>query len=153
MAKRAKTSTGDEPPASTSGAPVTTETGPEPSPRRSPRHTPQREFITLFPLASAGEVIFTANILGRAGTERQQGSPARDIPDVPSSSTAPPIQESSGGLQQDDVDTCKPHTRRTLLLLLLFSFFLLLFCLLELPPKPYFSCLPDRQSSLDRPHG
>ena len=110
-AKRARTSTGDEPPARPLGEPAAIETSPEPSPRRSPRRSPrlspQRESITLFPLASAGEVIFTANILRRAGAERQQESPARVIPDVPSSSAAPPTKEPSEEPCLDDVDTCK----------------------------------------------
>ena len=110
-AKRARTSTGDEPPARPLGEPAAIETSPEPSPRRSsrrsPRLSPQRESFTLFPLASAGEVIFTANILRRAGAEQQQESPTRGVPDAPPSSTAPPPKEPSEEPRLDDVDTCK----------------------------------------------
>ena len=104
MAKRARTSTGAEPPAGTSSVQEMITISPEPNPRhsplRSPRHSPQREYFTLFPLARAGTVIFSANLPRRAGAEEQQGAPARDTSDVPPPSTTPPRGEPLGELHR-----------------------------------------------------
>lgn len=86
-AKRAKTSTGDDPPASTVANPETIAISPEPSPRRSPQHNPKREFITHFLLASVGVEIFTANISELVVEERRQEDQPEANLDVPSSST------------------------------------------------------------------
>jgi hypothetical protein len=95
MAKKAKTSTGDELPASTVGALEPIVISPEPSPQRSPHSSPQCESITHFPLASVGVNIFIVDITELVGEERQQGEPSEAVPDVPSPSTTPPEGDSS----------------------------------------------------------
>jgi hypothetical protein len=69
MVKRAKTAMGDEPPASTIGAPELIII----SPKLYPQCSPQRKSTTHFLLASAGTFIFATDIAGPAGEERQQG--------------------------------------------------------------------------------
>ena len=70
LAKRAKTSTGDEASASTVGAPETIVISPEPSSQCNLEPSPQRESTTHFPLASIGEIIFTIDITGLVGEGR-----------------------------------------------------------------------------------
>ena len=165
MAKKAKTSTGDEPSASTTGAPEPTTISPEPNPRRSPRRSPQREFTTHFPLASVRVCIFTADISGLAGEERQQGAPSGAVPDAPPSSTTPPrdgssARASSSELYRDEEELASAGsggptsatgvagkgeaTSQQLDTGKLFASeylsFCLSFCLLELPPQPYLVC-------------
>nr|XP_020172918.1 uncharacterized protein LOC109758471 [Aegilops tauschii subsp. strangulata] len=95
MAKRAKTSTSDELPTSTSSVPEMITIGLDPSPRRSPRLSPQHEPITHFPLASVGMCTFTANLAGFAGEEGQQEEPLRATFNRPPLSTTPPREGSS----------------------------------------------------------
>ena len=97
MAKKAKTSMGDEPSASTVGAPETVVISPEPSPQCTLQPSPQHEPTTHFLLASVGENIFTTDITGLVGEERQQGEPLEAVPDVPPPSTTPPRDEPSAG--------------------------------------------------------
>jgi hypothetical protein len=104
MAKRAKTSTGDEPPAGSSNVPETSVISPELSPRRSPRHSPQRKFITYFSLTGGEASILATNILGRAGGEEQhQGGSLKDAPVVPSPSTTPPLSASPARAPADEL--------------------------------------------------
>ena len=70
---------GDEPSASTVGAPETVVINPEPSPQRSLEPSPQRESTTHFPLASVGEAIFAIDITGLVGEGRQQGEPLEAV--------------------------------------------------------------------------
>lgn len=86
MAKRAKTSTDDEPPASTASAPEAIIISPEPS----PLHSPQRESITHSPQASVGVCFFITDTTGLVGEEREQGELSETIPDAPPLSTTPP---------------------------------------------------------------
>ena len=115
MAKRVNTSTGDELPASTSGAQETINISPESSPQHSPQHSPrrspQRESATHFPLASAGVCIFTADISGHAGVEWQQGVPTGAVPDAPPPLTTLPGEESSASeLYRDDEELASTGT-------------------------------------------
>ena len=86
---------GDEPTASTLGAPETIIISPEPSPERSLQPNPQREPTTHFPLASVGETIFAIDITGLVGEGQQQGGSLETAPDAPPLSTTLPIDEPS----------------------------------------------------------
>ena len=88
---------GDEPSASTVGAPETVVISLEPSPQRSLEPSPQHESTTHFPLASVGEIIFAIDITGLVGEGRQQEEPLEAIPEVPPPSTTPPRDEPSAG--------------------------------------------------------
>nr|XP_040243972.1 leucine zipper putative tumor suppressor 2-like [Aegilops tauschii subsp. strangulata] len=88
--KRAKASTGGEPPASTPRTPALVVISPDNSPRRSPRFIPQCEFIIHSPSTGGGVRILGADLAGFAGGERQQEEPLRAALDMPPPSTMPP---------------------------------------------------------------
>ena len=90
MAKRAKTSTGDEPPASAPRTPVFVVISPDNSPQRSPRSSPQRESNIHSSSTGVGVCILGADLAGFTGGERQQEEPLRAAPDTPPPSTTPP---------------------------------------------------------------
>nr|XP_020188330.1 uncharacterized protein LOC109774021 [Aegilops tauschii subsp. strangulata] len=89
-AKRAKASTGNEPPASAPWMPTLVVISPDDSPQRSPRSSPQRESVIHSPSTGVGVCILGADLAGFAGGERQQEEPLRAAPDTPPPSTTPP---------------------------------------------------------------
>ena len=114
MAKKAKTSIGDEAPAGTSSALKTIMISPHLSPQRS-RLSPQRGPITHYPLASVEVCIFTANLARFAGEGRQQEEPLRATPDMPPPSTTlsrerSPARASTGEITRVEEETTSAGT-------------------------------------------